>query len=113
MTWIFNYGKLLKLFRQALINESIKSLELDPTKSEYCGHSLISILEHLNLKFPIYRRKIILSAHSLLIPTDKSSNHGIHILFTESHEILWNSTYIFHICISYIRIETISTKVRI
>jgi hypothetical protein len=58
MIWIFNCGKLLKSFRQTLINESIKSLELDLTKSMYCGHSFISILEHLNLKFPIYRRKI-------------------------------------------------------
>jgi hypothetical protein len=92
--WILNCRKLLKFFCQALINESTKSLELDLTKSGYCGHSLIFIPEHLNLKFPIYRRKILLLAHSSSIPRDQSSNHEIYILFTESHEILGNSIYI-------------------
>lgn len=60
------------------------------------GHSLISIIpEHLNLKFPVYW-KIPLLAHYLSNHTDRSSNDGMYILFTESHEILANSIYVFH-----------------
>ena len=51
----------MKFLHQALTNEPTKSLKLYLAKSRYCGHFLISIPEHLNLKFPVYRKNPIIS----------------------------------------------------